>query len=96
MNLEFRFWTAVREIAVTRLRTAYMRQYYHERRCPVCTTWTSEVGGARAVKDEDDRYELMQCARCDSWSRWDMVISMLPVLAKDQKIANITTMQPKE
>lgn len=89
MSAAFRFWTWVRDLAIRRLRDAYMRQYYHERRCPVCTTWTSETGGSKAVLDDGDRYQLMQCARCDGWSRWDMVISMLPMLAEDQSIQTL-------
>lgn len=74
-------WERLRSFASAKVREAYMDQHHHERRCPCCDTWTSEVGGAAAVRDEKDGFEVMQCKRCSTWSRWDYRPGLIVVLA---------------
>jgi hypothetical protein len=74
-----RFWTWLRDFANHRVRAAYMRKVGHDRKCPQCKTWTSEVDGARQVLDDGPMDQVMQCNRCRTWSRWGME-TMIPYL----------------
>ena len=81
-----RFWEYVRTFANNRVREAYMSRHYHERRCPCCKLWTSEVGGALDIIDEGNGFEVMQCRQCKTWSRWDYRPGMIIVLADPWKV----------
>ena len=76
------FWEWVRAYANKRVRRAHMDRAHHERRCPNCRVWTSEVGGCAALVDDpsDPWSELMMCSQCGFVSRWDCR-GMLPVIA---------------
>ena len=79
----WRFWYWVRDLAQRQARAAYMRVNHHDRKCPVCLRWVSEMGGAEECQDSGEYFEMMQCKQCKQWSRWDCR-SMLPVLASEQ------------
>lgn len=83
------FWEMVRDYANRRVREQYMRRYHHERRCPCCQTWTSEVGGAAKVIDEKNGFEVMQCNRCKTWSRWDYRAGMVVDLAEPWQVQTL-------
>lgn len=73
------FWEKLRSFANGRVRKAYMDKVHHDRKCPRCQTWTSEVGGCAGMRDDGDWHELMKCNRCGYESRW-FVGSMLPII----------------
>jgi hypothetical protein len=76
------FWTAIRDFAARRVESAFMREYYHARKCPNCRVWSHQVGGAKDFRsDPDGRYDYMQCNQCEEWSRWDGTY-LMPVLAE--------------
>jgi hypothetical protein len=83
------FWERVRSYANAKVRAAHMAKYHHERRCPCCNTWTSEVGGAAAVKDEGNGFEVMQCKRCSTWSRWDYRSGLIIDLAEPWQVETL-------
>lgn len=75
------FWERVRDFANRRVRAAYMERARHERCCPCCKTWTSEVRGCADLRDEGNGFEVMQCNRCGTWSRWDYRPGLIVVIA---------------
>lgn len=58
--------------------------YHHDRKCPKCLTWTSEVEGCKSMETSTDNpyIDLMECNKCGFVSKWDCS-SMLPFLIKD-------------
>ncbi|MEE9532714.1 MAG: hypothetical protein V3W52_17180 [Syntrophobacteria bacterium] len=75
-----RFWERLREYANNKVREHYMNTVRHDRKCVRCNTWTSEVGGAAKLEQDDD-YDYMTCKKCGYVSKWDCR-GMLPILAK--------------
>ncbi len=90
-----KFWERVRQFANGRVRAAYMRRHCHERRCPNCQVWTSEVDGARDVRDEGDGFEVMQCNQCQAWSRWDYRPGLIVVLAEPWRVETLPVQSKK-
>lgn len=84
-----RFWEWLRSVANNRVRERYMDRHGHDRRCPRCDTWTSEVNGALEVRDEGNGFEVMLCKRCRTWSRWDYRPGLIVVLADPWEVATL-------
>lgn len=57
-----------------------MDKYHHDRKCPNCKLWVSEVGGVTKLEYLEFKYEeRMTCKQCGYTSRWDCR-GMVPVL----------------
>ncbi|AGM46897.1 hypothetical protein AD45P2_00400 [Alteromonas phage vB_AmaP_AD45-P2] len=79
-----RFWEAVRHLANEKIKKQYMKKTGHDRKCPNCNTWISEVGGAASVDYADEDWlEFMKCRQCGYKSLWDLR-GMIPDLYKHQ------------
>lgn len=79
------FWEKVRYYANKKVRRQYMDRVRHDRKCPNCKLWTSEVGGAYKVDySELEHVEVMTCRHCGYASRWDCR-GMIPELHKHQE-----------
>lgn len=66
------FWEKVRHYANRKVKRQYMDKFRHDRKCPNCKLWTSEVGGAYKIDYTDnDHVEVMTCRQCNYKSRWD-------------------------
>ena len=78
------FWEKVRHYANEKVRREYMDRVRHDRKCPNCKLWTSEVGGACKVDySELEHVEVMTCRHCGYKSRWDCR-GMVPSLHSHQ------------
>ncbi len=78
------FWEKVRAYANEQVKRQYMERFKHDRKCPNCKIWVSEVGGAYKVDyTESDHIEKMTCRQCGSSSKWDCS-GMIPTLNKQQ------------
>ena len=73
------FWERVRAYANKRVREQHMQKCRHERKCPRCNTWTSEVDGCKSL-ETFGQSELMTCKKCGYTSKWFMNHGPLPVL----------------
>ena len=76
------FWEKVRYYANKKVKRQYMNIFRHDRKCPNCKMWTSEVGGCKSI-DDRGHHELMECNQCGFASKWDCM-GMMPTLSKDQ------------
>lgn len=75
----YKFWIWLRDFGNKKAKEAYMETYHHDRKCPNCKLWTSELGGAKSIVDDGDYHELMECIQCGYKSRWNLT-SMVPFL----------------
>jgi len=66
------FWERVRDYANNKVKEQYMRKFRHDRKCPRCSTWISEVGGCAGVEDVTSVLQEMGCKRCGYVSTWDL------------------------
>jgi hypothetical protein len=64
------FWLWLRKYANKKVKKQYMEKWKHDRKCPQCNTWLSEVGGAEKFWAEGD-YDYMVCKKCHMTSKWD-------------------------
>lgn len=75
-----KFWLWLRKLSNKKVKQHYMNRYYHDRKCPNCNIWTSEVNGCKSLIDtECGVYQFMECSQCGWISRWNMMC-MLPML----------------
>ena len=78
------FWERVRYYANKKVKRQYMDRVGHDRKCPNCKLWTSEVGGAYKIDYHDNEYlEFMECRQCHYKSTWDCG-GMFPTLHTQQ------------
>lgn len=82
MSYQEKFWKFIEEYSSKKVRQIYMRRVRHDRKCPNCKRWTSEVGGCATIFDEGS-LQLMKCKQCNYVSRWDCS-GMMPMLDEFQ------------
>ena len=73
------FWRWVRALAERKIRTAYMEQFKHDRKCTNCNQWGA-LGGFdwNNLRHINSDYEGLTCTNCGHESIWYMG-SMLPI-----------------
>lgn len=71
MSLKFWFW--LKQYCENKIRSLYMDEYYHDRLCQRCLSWSSLVGGVKdyAVDEQDDFIEYTTCLKCGHTTKWD-------------------------
>ena len=79
------FWEKLRHYANKKVKRQYMDRVRHDRKCPNCKLWTSEVGGAYKVDyTENGHIQTMTCRQCGYTSRWNCA-AMVPFLDDKQE-----------
>ena len=76
------FWGHVRKYANEKVKEQYIKKHRHDRKCPRCNTWISEVGGYKSLSDWGIK-QLMTCEKCEYISVWDMT-TFLPSLSEKE------------
>lgn len=77
-------WEKIRHFANEKVKRKYMNRVRHDRKCPNCKMWTSEVGGCCSIDySNDDHIEIMKCRQCGYKSKWDCR-GMVPTLHDQQ------------
>jgi hypothetical protein len=65
------FWRWLFELSKRKLKRAYLDNHGHDRECPHCSTWISEVNGCVSYKIEEYKpLGHMVCKKCKKVSVW--------------------------
>lgn len=79
-----KLWYWLFKLSKKKIKRNYMDAYRHDRECPNCKVWTSEVGGVISLNyQESTKQEIMECKQCGYKSVWN-TYAMVPMLEEQQ------------